>query len=108
MLEISIDCVGVDADIPDEQQLEAGAPPHVMLQVVGGTDLPFAQPGTQRPLRVPTTSVRFTLTKEAADQLGDLLKEQSAKLPETKQSSLQIASSLSEAEHVAKALDLTK
>lgn len=109
MLEISIECIGVDADVPDDTQIEAGVPAHVMLQVVGGTDLPFAsQPGSNRPLRVPTTSVRFSLTKEAATQLGDLLKEQAGKLPESKQSSLQIASSLSEAEQVARALDLTK
>jgi len=102
MLEITIQAVGVDAEAANT---EAGEAPSVHLQVVGGTDLPFAQPGTQRPLRVPTTAVRFDLTKEAATQLGELLKTEAEKLPDSPSGKLQIASSMAEAEREQLALD---
>jgi len=101
MLDISIQCIGVDADTPDEAATQAGAAPHVHLQIVGGTDLPFSAPGSNRPLRVPTTSVRFELTKQAAEQLGDLLKEKAADLPDGPSGKLAIASSMADIEGVA-------
>lgn len=105
MLEITIQAIGIDAEAANT---EAGEAPSVHLQVVGGTDLPFAQPGTQRPLRVPTTAVRFDLTKEAATQLGDLLKAEADKLPDTPTASgkLAIASSMAEVEGLGKQLAL--
>lgn len=102
MLEISIQAIGVDAEAANT---EAGEPSSVHIQVVGGTDLPFAQPGTQRPLRVPSTAVRFDLTKEAATQLGDLLKAEAEKLPDSPSGKLAIASSMAEVENGQLALD---
>lgn len=104
MLEITIHAIGVDA----EAETEAGAPSAVHIQVVGGTDLPFAQPGTQRPLRVPTTAVRFDLTKEAATQLGDLLKTEAEKLPDSPSGKLAVASSMAEVEREQLVLDKIK
>lgn len=102
MLEITIQAIGLDAEAANT---EAGEAPAVHIQVVGGTDLPFAQPGTQRPLRVPTTSVKFDLTKEAAAQLGDLLKAEAEKLPASPSGKLEIATSLADVENGQMALD---
>lgn len=105
MLEISLDTMAVDADAPDEAALQNGAPPQVIVQVIGGTVLPIADPSTRRPLRFPSHAVNFALTKETALELADLIKAKAETLPSSPSGKLVTATSLDEVEQVA---DITK
>jgi hypothetical protein len=91
MLELRLDTMALDVEAPD---LNNGEPALVHCQVLGGTDLPFAEPGTQRPLKIPTVAVSFALTKEAALKFSNMLKEKAEGLPEEVRSSLITAQSL--------------
>lgn len=105
MFEITVDTLAVDAGVPDAELLTAGeAKPEVHVQVIGGQTLPFQQPGTDRPLRIPGVAINFGLTKDAALKLADLIKTQAETLPDAKApSGIVTASSLSDVERTAEA-----
>lgn len=77
MLEIGIDAIGIDATANEGSE-------SVDIQVVGGNILPLAMPGTQEPMRIPSTVVNYSLSKEAALEYAALLKEEAEKLPDEK------------------------
>lgn len=107
MIEINLDTMAVDADAPPAEMLESGAPANVHLQVVGGNDLPFADPrGGNRPLRYPSLAVNFQLSKTAALQFAELVREKAESLPDDKpESKIPIATSMDE---VAKAAEFER
>lgn len=83
MLEINLDPLAVDADAPPQEALDNGVAPEVHIQVVGGNDLPLADPrNPNRPLRYPALAVNFQLGREAALKLSALLKEKAESLPD--------------------------
>lgn len=105
MLEITLETMAVDADGPNAEQLEEGVPPFLIVHVVGGSSLPLADPGNPRmPLRFPSTTVHFPLTKQGALDMATMLQDRAALLPDAPISSgkLVTASSIAEAEQVAK------
>lgn len=103
MLEIGVDALGVDAEA-DQQAGE------VRCQVVGGSQLPFAVPGSNEPLKIPSTVINFALTKTAALEYAEVLKKEAEALPDPKPTSnILTANSLSGVEALAKMQDaLTK
>lgn len=106
MVELTLDTLAIDADIPSQEALEGGAQPVVAAQVVGGSALPLADPtNPQRPLRFPSMAVNFALAKENALAFAKLLKEKAEQLPDAPQPSgkLITATNISEAEAVAEA-----
>ena len=108
MLEISLDTMAVDAEAPPEEALGNGAPPLIHIQVVGASALPLGDPQNPgRPLRFPSTVVSFPLSRDAALQWADKLKEEAEKLPETPlaSSKLAVATSMGEAERMAQVSD---
>ena len=83
MFEISLDTLGVDADVPTEEQLAAGAPAVVATHVVGGSSLPLSDPQNPgRPIQFPSSAVNFGLNKTAALAFAALLKEKAELLPD--------------------------
>lgn len=104
MIETSIETLAIDADTPDKEALEGGALPQVVIQVVGGTSLPIADPSTNRPLRFPSIAVNFALTRESALEFAKLVKEKAESLPSGPSGKIITASSLDE---VAKVADIT-
>jgi hypothetical protein len=107
MIEINLDTLAVDADAPPTEMLENGAPANVHLQVVGGNDLPFADPrGGNRPLRYPSLAVNFQLSKAAALEFAELVRKKAESLPDDKpQSNVPIATSMDD---VAKAAEFER
>jgi hypothetical protein len=102
MLEVTVDTLAIDAGAPSEDQLQAGLPPVVHCQVVGGTPMPFAIPGTNEPMRIPSVAVNFNLTKKAALEYADKLREAAEQLPdESTKADILTASSMSDVERVA-------
>lgn len=108
MLEISLDTLAVDAEAPPQEALDNGAPPLIHCQAVGGSALPLGDPQNPgRPLRFPSTVVSFPLSRDAALQWAEKIKEEAEKLPETTPTSSKLvtASSMSEAERMAQVSD---
>lgn len=105
MLEVGLDTIALDAQVPDQEALDSGAPNQVHCQVVGGSELPFAAPGHQRPMKFPSIAVNFSLTKEAALRYAELLIEKANTLPDEKHSDILTAQSLHGVEELAKAND---
>jgi hypothetical protein len=95
MLEIGIDALGIDA-VANEDNGE------VVIQVVGGQQLPLAAPGTNEPLKIPSASITYSLTKDAALKFADLLKERAEELPDEKSSSILTANDLKGVEELAR------
>lgn len=104
MIETSLETMAVDADVPDEEALKNGALPQVVIQVVGGTSLPIADPSTNRPLRFPSHAVNFALTRESALQFAEVIKEKAETLPSGPSGKIVTASSL---DGIDKVVDLT-
>lgn len=100
MLDLTIQPLGLDISAPEDEQLEAGAPPVVQFVIVAGTTLPFQGPDAQ-PIRVPSAQIRFALPKEAALKLAEMAVEQADRLPDQKESDLVIANSLQGVDKVA-------
>lgn len=103
MVEVSLETMAIDADSPTQEMIDNGAMPNVHCQVVGGNELPFADPrNTNRPMRIPALAVNFQLSKKAALEWAELLKEKAEALPDASTGSkLAIASDLSEVDKVA-------
>src|SRR4051812_8501304 len=101
MIEIGIDTLGIDAGVPEQEELDAGVSPAVSCQVVGSLDLPFAQQGSDQPMRIPSVVLRFKLTKQAAAEYGDLLKAKAEQLPDERTSSVLTAQSMREVGRMA-------
>lgn len=105
MFDVSIQAVGLDVAAPDEEQLEAGAPPLLNYIIVAGLGLPFQNPQDGQPLRVPMAQVRFVLPKDVSLEYAETIVEQSDKLPDVKESDLIIANNLQGAEQLAKQME---
>lgn len=90
MEDISIQPMGMNIVAPDEP----GEGSYLQLVMVRGIPLPFADPGTGEPIMVPTGQYRVPLDRDFAIQLGNKLIEEAEKLPETKKSNIQVATSL--------------
>lgn len=112
MFEISLNALGVDAEVPTTEQQDAGAPPMVQVQVVGGSALPLGDPQNPgRPMMFPSAAVSFALNRDAALGFAKLLTEKAEALPEERPTAGHIvtAQSMAEATQVAAAHDrLTK
>lgn len=112
MFEINLNALGVDAEAPTAEQLEAGAPELVHLQAVGGSALPLGDPQNPgRPMMFPSCAVNFALNKEAALGLAKLLEEKANELPDEKPQSgrIALANSMSDVErHAQEQARLTK
>jgi hypothetical protein len=105
MFDVSLNAIGIDAVAPDEEQIEAGAPPLVNLVVAAGTPLPFAGPD-QQPIVVPTAQFRFNLTKEIALQYAEAIVNAADKLPDApKESDLVIAKDPAAANRLAEQME---
>lgn len=102
MIELNLDPMALDADSPDSEALEQGVPPTVHVQVIGGNELPFADPrNPNRPVRVPALAVNFQLNKHAALEFAALVKSKAESLPDDSASSkLEIVQDLSGVENV--------
>jgi hypothetical protein len=103
MLELGIDTIALDAHAPDAEALQNGAPPLVVCQVIGGSELPFAAPGQDRPMKFPTVAVSYSLTKDAALRFATLVKEHAEALPDERKSGIVTAQSLQGVEQIAQA-----
>jgi hypothetical protein len=102
MIEISINTLAVDAEAPTEEQIEAGAPPLVAMQLVGGSALPLADPNNpQRPVQFPSIAINVPLNKESALSLSKLLAEKAGSLPSAPSGKIIQASSMADVAQVA-------
>lgn len=99
MIELSLDSMAVDADVPSEDLIAQGTPAIVHVQVIGGNELPLADPQHPgRPLRTPAIAVNFGLTRSTALQFAELIRKKAESLPEDSASSkLAVVKDLSEA-----------
>lgn len=104
MMEITLDTMAVDAGVPDAEDLASGARPEVVVQVIGGQQLPFPHPRSGNPMRMPSVAVNFALNRDSALELAELLKTHAESLPEKKESQIIKATSLSQVEDEAQAL----
>lgn len=103
MVEISLNTLAVDVESPTTEQLDAGAPPLLVMQVVGGSALPLADPSNpNRPVQFPSVAFNAPLNKESALSLSKLLAEKAADLPEAPSGKIITASSMHDAAQVAK------
>lgn len=83
MVEITLETMAIDADIPPAEMIDAGNPATVHVQVVGGNELPFEDPRhPDRPLRHPALAVNFQLTKKAALAFAARLQSKAESLPD--------------------------
>lgn len=83
MFELSLNALGVDAEVPSQEQRDAGAPALVALQVVGGSALPLGDPQNPgRPMVFPSAAVNFSLNKKAALEFAELVKKKAEELPD--------------------------
>lgn len=72
------------------------------VHLVIGQALPFAEPGTDKPLIAPIGSFRFPLDKDSARAIAKQLGEEAEKLKDP--SKLAVASTMQDAEREASAL----
>lgn len=102
MIELNIDAMAIDVDAPTQEMIDKGANPLVVCQVVGGSELPFANPNNPNtPMRFPSMTVSFSMDKETAEQYIKLLQEKVDQLPDkTASSKLTIAHSIQDADKV--------
>lgn len=104
MIEVNLDTMAIDADSPTQEMIDNGAVPNVHCQVVGGNEMPLADPrNPNRPLRMPSLAVNFQLSKKAALEWAALLKEKAEALPDDSpvSSKLAIVSDLNGVDKVA-------
>lgn len=100
MLDIRVVPLAIDAQAPDEQALELGAPPEVLTQITAGLFLPFEQSPGQGPIPIPFANIRFGLPKDAVLDLIRRLTEAAENLPD--QSDLIIPGNMDQAEQYAR------
>lgn len=105
MIELNLDTLAVDVEVPPEEALNQGAPANVHLQVVSGNELPFPDPrNPNRAVRVPGLVVNYRLTKKAALEYAARIAEAAESLPDDRpKSNIVTAQSLSE---VGKVVDI--
>lgn len=104
MIELNLDTMAVDADCPSAEMVADGASALVHVQVIGGNDLPFADPNSPgRPMRAPALAVNFALSRNSALKLAELIREKAESLPDASASSkLAVVSDMSEASKVVR------
>jgi hypothetical protein len=104
MFDITLQAVGLDVAAPDEEALEAGAPPLLNYIIVAGQMLPIQGPDGQ-PVRIPAAQLRFALPKDVSLDFAQIIADQADKLPDLKESDLIIANNLQGVEGLAKQME---
>lgn len=106
MFDISIQAVGLDVAAPNEEQLEAGAPPLLNFVIAAGLQLPIGDPNNAgQPLVVPAGQIRFVLPKAVSLDYAKAIIESAEKIPDLKESDLIIANSLQGADKLAQQME---
>lgn len=99
-----LNVMSVTTSAPSEEDLANGATPEIIMSLGLGIVLPLADPANpSQPVVVPGGQVRFRLDGEAAEEVGNKMAEEGARLP--RRSRLEIASSVSAAEEAARRLE---
>lgn len=101
MFDIQIQALGLDVQAPDEEALEAGAPPLLNYGIVAALVLPIADQNGQ-PIRVPAVQIRFGLPKTVSFDYANTIIEEADKVPDLKESDLIVANSLQGVDKLAK------
>lgn len=98
-----INVMGMGLSIPDDPK----ATPEIKVNLTIGQLLPLDS-GDGQPLQVPLGQVSFSLNREAAEQMGQKLTEEAAKLPPTSKISVATAVDLENAKRSASAVSSMK
>lgn len=97
-----LDLHGATVSYPSQEQIDAGANPELIVTLVTGLTLPIADPSDpSSPLVVPGARFRLRFDGEDAVTVGKQMIAGGETLP--KRSRIPVASSLAEAEQVARA-----
>lgn len=100
LYEVSLHALAINTHAPTDEELSAGADPFMLMSVISGIALPFADPtSTGRPLFVPMANFRFQVDSSACAAIGVEMTACGERMP--KPSGLEIVRDLSDAEHAA-------
>ncbi|WP_028058445.1 hypothetical protein [Candidatus Solirubrobacter pratensis] len=99
--------MGGGVTAPEADEIEPGTVPTLVLNLVSGLALPFANPDDPgQPLVIPSQAFNFRMNADVAVQIGQMLLDSGQKMP--KPSRLALATSVPGAEAAAARLAALK